>query len=242
MAQLRLVWPQVRITLRADSGFCREALMQWCETHGVDYVLGLARNARLTAMIAGELAQAEAESVVSGSPVRRFAELTYETLDSWSRSRRVVAKAEYLPRAGASGEGKANPRFVVTSLAIDALEARTLYEELYCARGEMENRIKEQQLMLFADRTSAATMRANQLRLYCSSMAYVLMHALRRLGLAGTELARAQCQTIRLTLLKIGARVRITVRNVWLALATGCPHAALFARVHATLISLPMRC
>ena len=240
VAQLRAVWPTVTITVRADSGFCREALLHWCETHGVDYVIGLAKNARLTTLIAADLAAVETESVAAGTPVRRFADLAYQTLDSWSRSRRVVAKAEYLPTAGTTGEGKANPRFVVTSLACDALAAAALYEDLYCARGEMENRIKEQQLMLFADRTSAATMRANQLRLYCSSLAYVLLHALRRLGLAGTALARAQCQTIRLTLLKIGARLRVTVRNVWLALATGCPHAALFARVHATLVSLPM--
>jgi len=241
VAQLRAVWPTVRITVRADSGFCRDALLAWCEQHGVDYVIGLAKNARLTALIADELAAVETESVAARTSVRRFRELTYETLDSWSRARRVVAKAEYLPTAGASGEGKANPRFVVTSLAIDAVEARVLYEDVYCARGEMENRIKEQ-LMLFADRTSTATMRANQLRLYASSIAYVLLHALRRLGLAGTELARAQCQTIRLTLLKIGARVRLTVRKVWLALASGCPHAALFARVHATLIAVPLRC
>ncbi len=242
VAQLRAAWPAVAITLRADSGFCRDALMAWCEVEGLDYVFGLARNARLTALIASDLAAVETESVAAGTPVRRFAELTYATLDSWSRARRVVAKAEYLPTAGASGEGKANPRFVVTSLPPDALEARALYEDLYCARGEMENRIKEQQLMLFADRTSAATMRANQLRLYCSSLAYVLLHGLRRLALAGTALSHAQCQTIRLTLLKIGARVRLTVRNVWLALATGCPHAALFARVHATLVALPLRC
>ena len=242
VAELRAVWPAVRITVRADSGFCRDALLAWCEQHGVDYVIGLAKNARLTAMIAADLAAVETESVAGGVPVRRFADLAYETLDSWSCARRVVAKAEYLPTAGAKGEGKANPRFVVTSLALDACDARTLYEDRYCARGEMENRIKEQQLMLFADRTSAATMRANQLRLYCSSIAYVLLHALRRLGLVGTALARAQCQTIRLTLLRIGARVRITVRKVWLALATGCPHAALFARVHATLIALPARC
>ena len=241
VAQLRAAWPDVAITVRADSGFCRDALLTWCEQHDVDYVIGLAKNARLTALIADELAAVETESVAAGTPVRRFQELTYETLDSWSRARRVVAKAEYLPTAGTSGAGKANPRFVVTSLAIDAVEARVLYEDVYCARGEMENRIKEQ-LMLFADRTSTATMRANQLRLYASSIAYVLLHALRRLGLAGTELARAQCQTIRLTLLKIGARVRITVRKVWLALASGCPHAALFARVHATLVALPMRC
>ena len=241
VAQLRAVWPAVQITVRADSGFCRDALLTWCEEHGVHFVIGLAKNARLTALIADELAAVETESVAARTPVRRFQELTYETLDSWSRARRVVAKAEYLPTAGASGEGKSNPRFVVTSLPIDTLAAQALYEELYCARGEMENRIKEQ-LMLFADRTSTATMRANQLRLYSSSIAYVLLHALRRLGLAGTELARAQCHTIRLTLLKIGARVRITVRKVWLALASGCPHAALFARVRATLIALPLRC
>ena len=242
VTHLRTVWPTVRITVRADSGFCRDALLTWCETHDVDYVIGLAKNARLTALIAAELAAVTADSVATSAPVRRFTDLTYETLDSWSRARRVVAKAEYLPTAGAQGAGKANPRFVVTSLAPAARDARALYEDVYCARGEMENRIKEQQLMLFADRTSAATMRANQLRLYVSSIAYVLLHALRRLGLAGTPLARAQCQTIRLTLLKIGARVRITVRKVWLALATGCPHAALFARVHATLLALPMRC
>jgi hypothetical protein len=233
VTQVRAVWPEVRITLRADSGFCRDALMTWCEAHTVDYVFGLAKNARLTALIADELATAAAQCAASGRPARVFAEQTYETLASWSRARRVVAKAEHL----AVGEdGKSNPRFVVTSLPVSTLDARALYEDLYCARGEMENRIKEQQLMLFADRTSAATMRANQLRLYCSSIAYLLLHALRRLALAGTALARAQCQTIRLTLLKIGARVRITVRHVWLALASGCPHATLFARIHATLL------
>ncbi len=233
VGQLRATWPTVRITLRADSGFCRDALMTWAEAHGVDYVFGLAKNDRLLALIPGELAAAAAECAASGQPARVFAERTYQTRESWRRARRVVAKAEHL----ATGEdGKSNPRFVVTSLAAEALDARALYEDLYCARGEMENRIKEQQLMLFADRTSAATMRANQLRLYCSGIAYLLLHALRRLALAGTALARAQCQTIRLTLLKIGARVRITVRHVWLALASGCPHAALFARVHATLL------
>ena len=233
IAQLRAVWPLVRITLRADSGFCRDALMTWCEAAGVEYVFGLAKNARLVVLIPDELAQAAAQCAVRGQPARVFAERTYETLESWSCARRVVAKAEHL----AVGEdGKSNPRFVVTSLGVAAIDARALYEDLYCARGEMENRIKEQQLMLFADRTSAATMRANQLRLYCSSIAYLLLHALRRLALVGTALARAQCQTIRLTLLKIGARVRITVRNVWLALASGCPHAALFTRVHATLL------
>ena len=239
VAQLRAVWPAVALTVRADSGFCREAVMAWCEAHDVDYVLGFARNPRLTAMIADDLAVVAAESGASGEARRRFVELTYQTHDSWSRTRRVVAKAEHLATGAA---GKANPRFVVTSLPATAWPARALYEDLYCARGEMENRIKEQQLMLFADRTSAATMRANQLRLYCSSVAYLLLHALRRLGLAGTPLAHAQCQTIRLTLLKLGARVRLTVRKVWLALATGWPHAALFARVHATLVALPRRC
>jgi hypothetical protein len=233
VAQLRAAWPLVRITLRADSGFCRDALMTWGEAHAVDYVFGLAKNARLTALIPDELAAAAAQCAATGAPARVFAERTYQTHDSWSRARRVVAKAEQLT---GGADGKSNPRFVVTSLPTEQLDARTLYEVLYCARGEMENRIKEQQLMLFADRTSAATMRANQLRLYFSSVAYLLLHALRRLALVGTTLAHAQCQTIRLTLLKIGARVRITVRHVWLALASGCPHAALFARIHATLL------
>ena len=233
VAQLRAAWPTVRITLRADSGFCRDALMTWAEAHGVDYVLGLAKNARLTALIPVELAEAAAQCAATGAPARVFAERTYQTHDTWTRARRVVAKAEQLT---GGPDGKSNPRFVVTSLPIATVDARTLYEDVYCARGEMENRIKEQQLMLFADRTSAATMRANQLRLYFSSLAYLLLHALRRLALVGTALAHAQCQTIRLTLLKIGARIRITVRHVWLALATGCPYAALFARVHATLL------
>ena len=235
VVQLRAVWPDVAITLRADSGFCRDALMTWCETHAVDYVFGLAKNARLIALIADELAAAAATCAATQQPARVFAERTYQTLDSWTCARRVVAKAEQLTPATADGAGKSNPRFVVTSRAVADVDARTLYEDVYCARGEMENRIKEQQLMLFADRTSAATLRANQVRLYYSSVAYTLLAALRRLGLAGTALARAQCTTIRLTLLKIGARIRVTVRKVWLALASGCPHAALFARVHANL-------
>jgi hypothetical protein len=233
VAQLRAVWPEVRIILRADSGFCRDPLLTWCETHGVDYVIGLARNDRLTALIAPELRAMATECLATGSAARVFAEHTYQTRESWSCARRVIAKAEQLP--GIDGP-KANPRFVVTSLSPEVLDAQPLYEALYCARGDMENRIKEQQLMLFADRTSTATLRANQLRLTFSSVAYLLLAALRRLGLAGTRLARAQCQTIRLTLLKIGARVRVTVRKVWIALATGCPHAALFARVHANLV------
>jgi hypothetical protein len=241
VAQLRAAWPAVAITLRADSGFCRDALMTWCETHAVDYVFGLAKNARLIALIQDELADAATQCATTERPARVFAERTYQTVDSWSCARRVIAKAEQLTPTTADGEGKRNPRFVVTSLPLAAGDARTLYEDVYCARGEMENRIKEQQLGLFADRTSAATFRANQLRLYCSSVAYVLLASLRRLGLAGTALAKAQCTTIRLTLLKIGARIRVTVRKVWLALASGCPHAALFVQVHAKLHRCPTR-
>jgi len=235
VARLRAVWPAVPITLRADSGFCRDTLMTSCETHAVDYVFGLAKNARLIALIAEELTEAAATCTATNRQARVFAELTYATRDSWTCARRVVAKAEQLMATFVDGEGKRNPRFVVTSLPLARCDARTLHEDVYCARGEMENRIKEQQLMLFADRRSAATMRANRLRLYFSSVAHVLLVTLRRLGLAGTAMARAQCITIRLTLLKIGARIRVTVRKVWLALASGCPHAALFAQVHTKL-------
>ena len=238
VAQLRAAWPSVEITLRADSGFCRDAIMSWCESNSVHYVFGVAKNARLNAMIERELADAAAACAATNRPARVFADLTYQTLESWSCERRVVAKAEQLtPNTGDGDDddGKSNPRFVVTSLSEDACDARRLYEDVYCARGEMENRIKEQQLGLFADRTSAATLRANQLRLYWSSVAYVLLAALRRIGLAGTELARAQCTTIRLKLLKIGAQIRVSVRKVWLALPTGCPRATLFERVHANL-------
>ena len=164
--------------------------------------------------------------------------MSSRTQKSRSRVHRVVAKAEHLAKG-------ANPRFVVTSLTAQDRAAKPLYEEDYCGRGEMENRIKEQQLHLFADRTSASTMRANQVRLFCSSIAYVLMEALRRLGLAGTELGCAQCQTIRLKLLKIGALVRVTVRKVWVKMTSGCPYAEVFRRVHANLVRLPaliLRC
>ena len=232
VAQIREAWPEVKIAIRADSGFCREAIMAWCEANGVDYVLGLAQNTRLKAAIAAELEQARVRvraDEAAGPGVRR-APLP-DARDSWSRERRVVAKAEHLAKG-------ANPRFVVTSLAVEDRAAQPLYEEDYCGRGEMENRIKEQQLHLFADRTSAATMRANQVRLFFSSIAYVLLEALRRLGLAGTELAEAQCQTIRLKLLKIGALVRVTVRKVWVKLSSGSPYAEVFRRVHANLARL----
>jgi hypothetical protein len=215
--QMRERWPDTRFILRADSGFCREELMGWCEENRVDYVFGLARNSRLVRSIGAELQAAAAESAESHQPARRFKELVYRTRKTWSRARRVIAKAEH------TGD-KANPRFVVTSLSVEELPARELYEDFYCARGEMENRIKEAQLSLFADRLSTATFRANQLRLWLSSAAYVLMHALRRIGLAGTELARACAHTIRLRLLKIGAVVRVSVRRVKLALSESCPN------------------
>lgn len=228
VAQVRARWPRVRILLRADSGFAREALMAWCETNRVDYLFGLARNARLEAEIAAELAEAAAESQATGRPVRRFKDFMWATLDSWSRRRRVVGKAECT-------KGDPNPRFVVTSLKAKAAEARYLYETVYCARGEMENRIKECQLDLFADRTSAATMRANQLRLWFAAMAYVLICALRRIGLVHTQFAAATCGTIRLALLKIGALVRISVRRIHLAMASGCPWQNEFRLAHLRL-------
>jgi hypothetical protein len=234
VAQIRQAWPEVKITVRGDSGFCREELMIWCEQERVDYVLGLAKNERLKAAIAPELEQAAAEFAATGKPARVFREFLYQTRESWSRARRVIAKAEHLEKGS-------NPRFVVTSLSPEAWEARRLYEELYCARGEMENRIKEQ-LMLFADRTSTAFLRSNQLRLDFSSAAYLLMEALRRLGLKLTELAQAQCSTIRLKLLKIGALIRITVRKVWVSMAGGYPYAELFARIYAALHAIPLRC
>jgi hypothetical protein len=243
VAQLRAAWPTVAITLRGDSSFCREPILAWCEANAVDYVIGLARNSRLVQLIAVELELAKRRAgEEKREAVRAFVELTYRTRKSWSRQRRVVAKAEYLASGGVGGTGKPNPRFVVTSLPASALEARALYEDLYCARGDMENRIKEQQLGLFADRTSATTFRANQLRLFFSSVAYVLIQALRRIGLAGTALAHAQVTTIRLTLFKIGGRLQVTTRRVWIALASGCPAAELFRRVHRTLTALPLRC
>lgn len=218
VAQIRARWPRVRILLRADSGFCREALMAWCEANRVDFVFGLAKNDRLIAEIGRELAQAEAMAARSGRPARCFKDFRWSTLKSWSRRRRVVAKAEWT-------HGKANPRFIVTSLKASEAPMQALYEEVYCARGDMENRIKECQGELFADRTSAASMRANQLRLWFASMAYVLICALRRIGLAHTQFAEASCGTIRLKLLKIGALVTISVRRIKVAMASACPHA-----------------
>ena len=234
VARIRRSWPTTRIVVRGDSGFCRDALLSWCEAYGVDYVVGLAKNARLVKEIECELGLAQMDCATTGKAARRFKELEYRTLDSWSRERRVVAKAEHLPRGD-------NPRFVVTSLSKERVGARELYEDVYCARGEMENRIKEQQLDLFADRTSSATMRANQLRLYLSSMAYVLVSSLRRLALQGTELAHAQCGTIRLRLFKVGAQIKISVRRVWVRLSSSWPWAELFERVWQNLAACPSR-
>ena len=228
VTQIRKAWPRVKIVIRGDSGFAREPIMTWCEGHHVDYVLGLAKNERLKEAIQTQMEQAEQQWRQTGKAARVFADFYYQTLDSWSRSRRVVGKAEYLDQGP-------NPRFVVTSLPSARLRARKLYEKLYCARGEMENRIKEQQLDLFADRTSTATMRANQLRLWFSSVAYILMNELRRLGLRATLLSQAQCQTIRLKLLKIGAQIKISVRRVFVSLASGYPDEAIFRKVHANL-------
>lgn len=232
--QIRAVWPQVRIVVRGDSGFCREELMVWCEATGVDYLLGLAKNERLQEHLKEELQQAKQQYRETGHAARIFKQFYYKTRKSWSQRRRVVAKAEHLEK----GE---NPRFVVTSLTAEEWPAPALYEKLYCARGDMENRIKEQ-LMLFADRTSTAYLRSNQLRLYFSSVAYVLLQMLRHLGLQGTELAKAQCATIRLKLLKIGALIRISVRKVWVLLAGGYPYVELFQKVHETLCAVPLKC
>jgi len=228
VAQIRTRWPKTRIVIRGDSGFCRDTIMSWCEEHGVAYVLGLARNSRLHRALGREMHEAREEHERTGKAARRFRDFPYRTRNSWSCERRVIGKAEVLP-------GKENPRFVVTNLPKARAGAKRLYEQLYCVRGEMENRIKEQQLGLFADRTSTATMRANQLRLYFSSFAYVLMQSLRRLGLTGTQHEKAQCTTIRLKLLKIGARIRITVRKVWLSFSEAYPYASDVAQILANI-------
>ena len=233
VSQIRRHWPRTRINIRGDSGFCRESIMQWCEANDVGFVLGLARNRRLVRALGLEMHEARSVHRRTGKPARRFRDFTYRTRKSWSRSRRVVGKAEHLSKGD-------NPRFVVTSLSPRKATARRLYEQLYCGRGEMENRIKEQQLDLFADRTSAHTMWANQLRLYFASFAYVLMHALRRLGARGTPFARAQCSTLRLKLLKLGARVKITARRVWLSFSQAYPYAKTFGQVLSNLQQRPL--
>jgi Transposase DDE domain group 1 len=225
VARIRQRWPSVKIWLRGDGGFCREKLMAWCQSEGIDYIFGLAQNARLKKLIEAQMAEAEKQHAETKAPARVFSEFFYSTKDTWSRERRVIAKAEHLDQGG-------NPRFIVTSLSPEEMAAQELYEKVYCARGECaENRIKEQQLDLFADRTSTGKMWSNQLRLYFSSITYVLMQTLRRTALAGTELEKAQCGTIRLKLFKIGAQVRVTVRKVWISLSGNYPYAALFTTV-----------
>ena len=229
VGQIRRRWPKVRIVLRADSGFAREDLMAWCEANGVDLLFGLARNVRLVEHIAAELQEARAASEADeGRPARRFKDFMWTTRKSWSRRRRVVAKAEWT-------RGEQNPRFVVTTLPAQRWPAQSLYEDVYCARGEMENRIKEFQLDLFADRTSSATLRANQLRLWFASFAYVLVSALRRVGLAGSPLASASCGSIRLKLLKIAALVTVSVRRIKFAMNSACPFQREWALAYATL-------
>lgn len=224
VSQLREAWPTVKLVLRADSAFAREELMSWCEANGVDYVFGLAKNQRLQRNITPQAASAKRLHQQTGQPERVFAEFWYQTRDSWSHPRRVIGKAEHLAKG-------ANPRFIVTSLHPAQVDARMLYEQVYCARGEAENRIKEQQLYLFADRTSCSAMKANQLRLWFSSVAYWLLCELRRVGLKGTEWARAQCHSIRGKLLKIGGLVRVSVRRVRVALASGYPWKTIFRQV-----------
>jgi hypothetical protein len=227
VTQIRKAWPHTQIILRADSGFCREELMAWCEQHAVDYLFGFARNKRLRRKIAKEMRQAKKEQQRTGEPARLFTEFFYQTRKTWSRSRRVIAKAEQI-------HGKENPRYVVTSLPFAAWPTQELYEQLYCARGEMENRIKEQ-LSLFSDRMSTESLRSNQLRLYFSSLAYVLVEALRRVGLAKTEWAEYQVETIRLRLLKIAAQVRITARKIWIRYAKAYPWKTAFVSAWAAL-------
>ncbi len=227
VAQLRQQWPEVKIVLRADSGFCREELMGWCENNRVDYVFGLARNQRLHRIIGKQMHQAQLEHQTTGKPTRVFAEFSYQTHKSWSCSRRVVVKAEYLDK----GE---NPRFVVTSLTAGQWAAQDLYEKFYCARGEMENRIKEQ-MCLFADRLSTDEMKGNQLRLYFSALAYTLVEALRRLALKGTEWAEAQVDTIRRKLFKIGAMVHVSVRRIVLEMSSAYPWKSIYTAAFRAL-------
>lgn len=244
--QLRRRWPGVEIAIRGDSGFCRDELMTWCESQkDVYFLLGLAQNRRLLGHIPRQMERAKIRHEITGKAQREFAEFRYQTLESWTRERRVIGKAEHLEKG-------ANPRFVVTNLPyvdeddtgqIVINDARRIYEDLYCARGEMENRIKETQLDLFSDRTSATLMKANQLRLWLSSVAYVVMNELRRVALGGTDLEQAQCGTIRLKVLKIGARIKVSARRVAISFSSAYPMQALFAHIHRVLSELePLRC
>jgi len=231
--QIRRHWPAVEIVIRGDSGFCRDKIMHWCEENGVHYILGLAKNSRLLRKTERQRKKARKRYALTRKAARVYGDFYYRTRTSWSRKRRVIAKAEHL----AKGE---NPRFVVTSYTREAYDAQTLYEQEYCARGEMENRIKEQQLYLFADRTSTHEMLANQLRLWFSSVAYLLVSAFRRWGLQGTEMATAQCHTIRQKLFKLGAQIRVSVRRILISMATGYPYKRIFAAAYANLVKIPL--
>ena len=233
ISRIRKTWPDVNIFIRGDSGFCREEIMGWCEAHSVGYILGLAKNHRLNRMLKEDLVDAELMYRTTGRASRIYTDFFYQTLKTWSKPRRVIGKAEYLQKGP-------NPRFVVTSISGEKMDTGQLYEKLYCARGDMENRIKEQQLYLFADRTSTSQMRSNQIRLYFSSVAYLLVSALRRFGLKGTKLAKAQCHTIRLKLLKVGAQVRVTVRKVWISWAEGYPFRDIFHQVFENIRKAPI--
>lgn len=233
--RIRARWPETGIIVRADSGFARDELMRWCEGNGVSYVLGLAKNVRLLKKLGVELAQAKARYDETGEAARVFGSFEYRTRKSWSRARRVIGKAEHLDKGP-------NPRFIVTNLPERYAAPQVLYERIYCHRGEMENRIKEQQLDLFADRTSTREMRANQLRLWLSSSAYVLMSALRRIGLQGTRMAKATCASIRVRLLKIGALVKLSVRRFILHLASACPYQDVFRAAWSNVRGYPLRC
>ena len=235
VARIRERWPQTRVILRGDSGFCRDGLMAWCEGNGVWYCFGLARNKRLEKELADDLEAAKIWWAITNHAARLFKDFNYQTRDSWSAERRVIGKAEHLEKGP-------NPRFVVTNIPAEEMGGRYLYEDFYCARGDMENRIKEQQMYLFADRTSTQTMRANQLRLWFSSVAYTLMQTLRRVGLKDTPLKKAQCGTIRLKLLKIGALIQVTVRRVVVSLASGCPYQGIFEQAFRALQATPLRC
>lgn len=233
--QIRARWPEVSIVVRGDSGFARDGLMNWCEGHGVYYVLGLAKNQRLLQKIGKEMVEAQTRHRDTGKAARVFAHFLWTTRKSWTRYRRVIAKAEHLDKG-------ANPRFIVTNLPETYATPKALYEDIYCARGDMENRIKEQQLDLFADRTSTRTMRANQLRLWLSTFAYTLINALRRHALHGTRLANATCGSIRLKLLKLGAHVTLSVRRFVIHLASACPYQDVFGQAWRDLQLIPLRC
>lgn len=217
-------WKKVRIIIRGDSGFCREELMAWCEANSVEFIFGLAQNNRLLQCLNQQMEKARCEYLKTGQPARYYRHFKYSTLKTWSRSRRIIGKAEHLEKGP-------NPRFVVTSISHKEIQARQLYEDLYCARGEMENRIKEQKCDLCSGRTSTGKFRANQLRLWFTSVAYLILNELRRVGLQNTPWAQLQCGTIRQKVLKIGAWLQISKRKIVCHFSSQCPDASLFKEI-----------